>query len=535
MRRIALLTSLLAIALLAAPAQAQQLVPFGGQTYASPYYVTGEPGDPSRIYVVEAAGRIRVVDDGTTQAGAFLDVSGDVCDSGDGCGGESGMFSMALAPDYATSGLFYVFYTRVAAAGHDLVIREFRRTTNPNDVDESTARDVLVIPHPAAANHNGGQLQFGPDGYLYIATGDGGGANDPGGNAQSLDSLLGKLLRIDPAGTQPLEYESPADNPFAGATPGADEIYAYGLRNPYRFSFDRLTGDLIIGDVGQGAWEEIDFVPAGGAGGLNFGWDCFEGTASATSSGEPQCNPMQGVHSPPVHQYANPPGPGNAAINGGYVVRDTTVPSLLGRYLYADSSGAFPEIRSVTLFPGGASGDASTGLAGGTSSFGEDACGHVYVAHFDGTVSRIQQSTAEPACAPPPAAVTPLPPLPPTACPGSPGCDAHGPLLELQLGKARRAAKRGKVTVVLSCSEGCTVRASGKIVLAGRDIGLDPDQETLPAWRKGALSLDLSRNERRRLRRKLARGRKARAALDLVASDPLGNEGIVEPRVRQRR
>jgi glucose/arabinose dehydrogenase len=342
MRRFALLTSLLASALLAAPAEAQQLVPFGGQDYMSPRYVTGEPGDPSRVYVVEAAGRIRVVENGATQAGAFLDINGDVCAPGEGCGGESGMFSMALAPDYVTSGLFYVFYTRDATLQHDLVIREFRRTTNQNDIDETaTGRDVLVIPHPDAVNHNGGQLQFGPDGYLYISTGDGGGSNDPGNNAQDVDSLLGKLLRIDPTGDMAGEYETPPDNPFAGATPGRDEIYAYGLRNPYRFSFDRSTGDLTIGDVGQVAWEEIDFVPAGGAVGANFGWDCFEGTQTGVSSGQAQCNPMSGVHTPPVLQYANPSDAG-AAVNGGYVVRDPSLPSLFGRYLYADSSGAAP-------------------------------------------------------------------------------------------------------------------------------------------------------------------------------------------------
>ncbi|MGE5748045.1 MAG: PQQ-dependent sugar dehydrogenase, partial [Solirubrobacterales bacterium] len=265
-----------------AAAQSVQLAPFGGETFRSPYYVTGAPGDPSRVFVLEGGGTIRLVKDGVTQGAPFLDISSDVCSSADGCGGESGLFSMAFAPDYAASGLFYVFYTRdstVPTEQHYLRIEEFRRSaTNPDIADPTSRRIVLEIPHLEFGNHNGGQLQFGSDGLLYISVGDGGGGGDPNGNGQNTGTLLGKLLRINPAGTMPGRYSIPTDNPFAGATPGRDEIYSYGLRNPYRFSFDRLTGDLTIGDVGQDSWEEVDFMPNGTGRGANFGWNCFEGS-----------------------------------------------------------------------------------------------------------------------------------------------------------------------------------------------------------------------------------------------------------------
>ena len=222
---------------------------------------------------------------------------------------------MALAPDYATSGLFYVFYTRAPTGteSFDLRIEEFRRSAaNPDVADPASGRIVLEIPREnipgggLTAGHNGGQLQFGPDGLLYISVGDGDCCADPAGNGQNTGTLNGKLLRINPAGTMPLQYSSPADNPFAGATPGRDEIYSYGLRNPYRFSFDRLTGDLTIGDVGESAWEEVDFMPRGTGLGANFGWNCFEGKhvfscAPPSCTSSPPANPT-----PPVLEYPHP-------------------------------------------------------------------------------------------------------------------------------------------------------------------------------------------------------------------------------------
>lgn len=518
MRRLASLA--LAAACLLAPATAQaqsvQLAPFGGP-YVSPYFVAGEPGNPSRVYVVEGAGRIRLVVDGTTQAGDFLDITGDVCFSSDTCGSESGLFSMAFAPDYATTGLFYVFFTRDATPEHDLVIREFQRTTDPNDIDEATGRDVIVIPHPDAANHNGGQLQFGPDGLLYISIGDGG--STPG-NGQLLTTRLGKLLRINPADPPGVaSYSVPADNPFVDGEPGgnADEIYSYGLRNPYRFSFDRLTGDLTLGDVGLGAREEIDFLANGGARGVNFGWVCFEGTQPTGS-----CGTLPSNHTPPVLEYTR--SGSSAAVNGGYVVRDTALPSLLGRYLYADTFDALNnEIRSAQLFPGGSSGDAPTGLtANFVVSFGEDACGHVYVAHGN-TVSRIEPTSGPFPCAPQVA-------IQPPQVQG----DLTAPVLGVDVGKGKRAAARGKVTLVVTCNEGCTLRGEGEIVLQGKDIGLDPDSGALPAGATGRLHLELSAKQARRLRRVLLDGGKATAVVGLTAADAAGNRGTATHRIKQK-
>ena len=254
---------------------------------------------------------------------------------------------MAFAPDYATSGLFYVFYTRDAptpVAHHFLVIEEFRRSAaNPDLADPGSGRDVLVIPHHTASNHNGGQLQFGPDGMLYISTGDGGNTPD---QAQDETTLLGKILRIDPRGSAPGQYSIPPGNPLADGPGGdADEIFVFGLRNPYRFSFDRSTGDLTIGDVGGGTREEVDFKLEGTAAGSNFGWPCFEGTATGS------CSLPASQHSPPALEYAN--GGMGAAVNGGFVIRDPALPSLAGRYLFADSFGAIDDLRIAQLSASG--------------------------------------------------------------------------------------------------------------------------------------------------------------------------------------
>ena len=525
------LLAVLAFAAAAAPASAQvELVSFSDQSYAAPRHLAGDPSDPSRVFVVEAGGTIRLIEGGITRAPAFLNISADVCAPADGCGGESGLFSIAFAPDYASSGLFYVFFTRAVPAGtHELVIREFR-AADPNDADEGAGRDVLVIPHPVNQNHNGGQLQFGPDGHLYIATGDGGGANDPRNNAQNLSSLLGKLLRIDPAGAAPGQYSIPPDNPFAGATPGRDEIYAYGLRNPYRFSFDRITGDLAIGDVGQGAWEEIDFMPSGTALGANFGWDCFEGSALATSATkpipDPQCAPAPGNHTPPVLEYARPPS--GAAVNGGYVVRDPSVPSLFGRYVYADSFGALPgdAIFSAVLVPGGHSGSGPTGLSlPFVVSFGEDAAGRVYVVSGAGGVYRIEEESGGGSAGGGSAGATP-----------GLGRDRLAPGLEVDAGKiARRAAKRGRVTIKVGCDEPCTVSAEGEIATRGKDLTLDPSSAPLAAGVPARLDLELSGKETRRLRKALRLRRRAATKIEIVATDVAGNASGERREFRQKR
>jgi glucose/arabinose dehydrogenase len=518
-----------------------QLVPFGGQTYAAPRHVAAPPADTARVFVVQSNGVIRLVNDGTTEAAPFLDINAEVCDgsAADGCGGEAGMFSIAFAPDYAESGLFYVFFTRaVSASAHELVIKELR-ATNPDDADEASGRDVLVIPHPVNRNHNGGQLQFGPDGFLYIATGDGGGANDPRNNAQDLASRLGKLLRIDPADPPgAAQYSVPPDNPFRDGTgPNADEIYAYGLRNPYRFSFDRLTGDLAIGDVGQAAWEEIDFVPNGAGRGANFGWDCFEGTALALSATkippDPQCAPPPAGHTPPVLRYARPPG--GAAVNGGFVVRDENVPGLLGRYLYADSSGALPgnAIFSAVLSPGGAVGNAPTGLSAPfVVSFGEDACGRVYVVSGGGQVSRIQSGPGTPACNP---QTSPSPQTPPSPPAGGSASDAQAPGLDLEVVRGRRAARSGEILLRLTCSESCSVSATADFRVPGRNFDVGPERASLAAGAPQELALPLSRAQARRLRGVLHRGRKAKALIEAVATDAAGNRHSVGHRLPQKR
>jgi glucose/arabinose dehydrogenase len=527
MRRLVLLAvaAVAAVAYAAQPAAAQRLVQFPGpsQGFNQPFYVTGEPGNPSRIYVVEGAGRIRLVSNGTTQATPFLDINAEVWDRSAAEGScECGMFSMAFAPDYATSGLLYVFFTRdVPDPGvHELVIKEFRRMADPDNIDEvGTGRDVLVIRHPNADNHNGGQLQFGPDGLLYISTGDGGGGQ--AANGQLTTTMLGKILRINPADPPGIPtYSIPAGNPFVDGPGGkADEIYSYGLRNPYRFSFDRLTGDLAIGDVGEVSREEIDFVPNGGGLGANFGWACFEGT-QATG----QCASLPANHTPPVLEYTR--AGFTAAVNGGYVVRDQTLPSLLGRYLYADTFNALSNrIFSAQLFPGGSSGNAPTGLtANFVVSFGEDACGHIYVAHGN-TVSRIQQTSGAPACQP----QTVL--LPPPQVQG----DTRGPGLSVDASKGRRAGARGEVILLVGCDEACAVQGDGAVVLPGKDIGLDQASVSLAAGIPGALRLDLSGKEARRLRAALLDHEKAKAKVELTAADAVGNVSAAERKIKQKR
>jgi glucose/arabinose dehydrogenase len=409
----------LAILVMAAPAAGQsvQLVPFGGQTFDSPWYVTGDPQDPSRVFVVEGAGTIRLVEDGVTQSTPFLSIP-EVYTACNDCG----LFSMAFAPDYATSGLFYVFYSRDSGLsdGHYILrLEEFRRSAaDPDLADPASHRMVLDIPHPASTIHNGGQLQFGPDRLLYISVGDGGPQGDPDNNGQNTGTLLGKLLRINPSGTTAGQYSIPADNPFAGATPGADEIYSYGFRNPWRFSFDRLTGDLAIGDVGYDNWEEVDFVPNGAGRGANFGWHCFEGNhpLSPTPLG---CTTLPS-QTPPVLEYAHP-ATGAAAVTGGYVIRDGALPSLSGRYIYGDIYNTFGgELRTAQLFAGGSSGDSGLGVtATNVVSFGEDACAHIYVATAIGSanVYRLEPAAGPFPCTPP-VVQTPVA-APPAATPGA--------------------------------------------------------------------------------------------------------------------
>lgn len=354
----------------ARPAQTRlRLVRIG--SFDSPTYVTAPPGDRRRVFVVEQPGTIRVVRDGRVVRRPFLDIRRDVS-----AGGERGLLSMAFAPDYARSRRFYVYFTD--NSGHTRV-QELRRSRRSADrADRRTRRQVLFQRQPFA-NHNGGQLQFGPDGLLYIGLGDGGGSGDPQGNGQDLGTFLGKILRIDPRRSGRRAYTVPSTNPFVDRRGARPEIYAYGLRNPWRFSFDRSTGDLTIADVGENEVEEVNFLREGRGRGANFGWNVFEGRRRFSDGEAPG-------HVPPVLQQFH--SQGNCSITGGYVVRDRSLGSLLGRYVYGDFCRA--RVRSVRLRSGRASGDRSTGLkVSSLSSFGEDARGRVYAASLEGPVYRL--------------------------------------------------------------------------------------------------------------------------------------------------
>jgi glucose/arabinose dehydrogenase len=355
----------------AAPGNGVTLVPVG--RFEAPVWVTAPPGDTHRLFVAEQAGRIMVVRGGRKLAQPFLDLRSQVL-----AGGEQGLFSIAFAPDYARSGLFYVAYT--GRDGNQNVVEG--RRASADRADPSSVRLVLRMAD-TEPNHNGGSLVFGPDGLLYIGTGDGGGANDqhgPRGNAQSLGSLLGKILRIDPRRTGDSPYSVPASNPFVGRGDARGEIYGYGLRNPWRFSFDRLTGDLSIGDVGQDLVEEVDFVRRGRGRGANFGWRPFEGRRRNFDE------PAPGAIGPVLqHTHAE----GWCSVTGGYVVRDRRVPALYGRYVFGDFCEG--RIRAAKLAAGRPVRDETLGLPRieSLSSFGEDAAGRVYVTSLAGPVYRL--------------------------------------------------------------------------------------------------------------------------------------------------
>lgn len=296
-----------------------QVVPSPG--FNSPVDIANA-GD-SRLFIVERTGYIRILNtDGTSSL--FMDIDSKVKSSGS----EQGLLGLAFDPNYAVNGYFYVNYTNNTAVGNTVIARYTRNAVNPNIAD--VASEVIIISWTQPyTNHNGGNLEFGPDGYLYIGTGDGGSGGDPGNRAQDItDQKLGKMLRIN---VSSLPYTNPADNPFVGIT-GDDEIWQYGLRNPWRFSFDRQTGDLWIGDVGQGAWEEVDFLAAGSAGGQNWGWRCYEGNAVYDGTG---CGVI-GNYDFPIYVYDHSFGAGGYALTGGYVYRGTQFPGMVGYYIFCD-------------------------------------------------------------------------------------------------------------------------------------------------------------------------------------------------------
>ena len=342
-------------------------------TFDQPTYLTAPRGDRRR-FVVEREGTIRIVQGGRVLGRPFLDISDRVTS-----GGESGLLSMAFARDYGSSRRFYVYYTDQQGF---LQIDQFRAAAGaPNRADPASRRSVIRIPHPRS-NHKGGQLQVGADGMLYAGFGDGGGGGDPDENAQNLSRILGKMIRIDPGANG--GYSIPADNPFRGRSGARGEIYAYGLRNPYRFSFDRRRGHLAIGDVGQDAIEEIDFVPgrAGGRpprGGYNFGWDVFEGRSRYEGGSAPG-------HVPPVLQHSQDEG--FCSIIGGYVIRDRSLGrGWTGRYVYGDYCEG--TIRLAHLRRPNAPAHGTRLNVDTLVSFGEDSRGRVYAISLNGPVYRI--------------------------------------------------------------------------------------------------------------------------------------------------
>jgi glucose/arabinose dehydrogenase len=342
-------------------------------SFEAPVFVAQPPGERRDLYVVEQGGRVILVDDGEVASEPFLDISGDVT-----AGGEQGLLSMAFAPDYEQSGRFYVDFTDTEG---DTRVQEFRRSeSDPRVADPESRRELLFVDQPFP-NHNGGLLLFGPDGKLYIGLGDGGDAGDPMRNGQDLGTLLGKILRIDPLPSGDRPYVIPESNPFIDQPHARPEIYAYGLRNPWRFSFDRVGGALSIGDVGQDAIEEIDLVTRGEAAGANFGWSAFEGD-------EPFNSDQRAPGAvPPVLTY--PLEGANCAVTGGYVVRDESLRSLYGRYLYGDFCAG--ELRSFVPRPGeDAEDDRPLGLeVPQLSSFAEDDGGRIYATSLEGPVYRL--------------------------------------------------------------------------------------------------------------------------------------------------
>jgi glucose/arabinose dehydrogenase len=338
---------------------------------SSPLYLTAPPGDLARLFVVEKTGAIRIIKDGVLLTDPFLDLSSRIASVG-----EQGLLGMAFDPDYATSGRFVVHFTDLAG---NTTLSRFQVSANPDVADAATELVILTAAQPFS-NHNGGQVTFGPDGFLYLGLGDGGGSGDPDNRGQDLSDLLGSILRIDVRSTEP--YTVPPDNPFAQSA--VPEVWSYGLRNPWRFSFDRATGDLYVADVGEGLWEEINVsTPAEGVGkGANYGWNIMEGSHCFRESACGQTGLTL-----PVFEYSHDEG---CSITGGFVYRGSAIPALQGHYFYADYCQGW--VRSLRYSAGVVTDQTewpSLVPGGPVLSFGEDALGEIYVLDESGRVSKI--------------------------------------------------------------------------------------------------------------------------------------------------
>lgn len=334
-----------------------------------------------RLFIVLKGGLVKVFDKSLSYKGDFLTVTGISTT------GERGLLSMAFHPDYKSNGFFFLYYTN---AQGNIEIARFKASDNPNVADPASKSIIITIPHPGQSNHNGGKLNFGTDGYLYFATGDGGSGGDPPNNAQNDNSLLGKMIRIDiNNATAPLNYSIPPDNPFVNNPAIADEIWALGLRNPWRWSFDKLTHDMWIADVGQNAREEVNFRKAAETKGINYGWRCYEGMIPYNTAG---CGSMDNYIAP-IFDYIHNKTTGGFAVSGGYVYRGAEYPALNGYYLFADyvsgnqwmiadSSNTWVVKKQTGIFPAN------------ISSFGEGEDGTLYACSLSGgMVYKIEATT----------------------------------------------------------------------------------------------------------------------------------------------
>lgn len=379
-RRIAILTTALLAIALVVPTLASAGVSFsisitqvaGG--FSSPLQVTNAGDGTDRLFVVEQRGTIRVVDGGTVLPGYFMDIRSRVSS-----GGERGLLGFAFHPDFASNRTVFAYYTR---SDGDIVVAKFRTNNARTDVSESTYTPIMLIEHSRNSNHNGGAMAFSPGGYLYIGVGDGGGAGDPSGYAQRKTTLLGKILRInvDGKGDGAFDrYDIPSNNPYAGPTAGLGEIWARGVRNPWRMSFDRATGDLFISDVGQNQREEVNRQLSGKGGGQNYGWNIMEGSTCYRPS---KC-PLAG-DTLPVAQYSH--ARGDCSITGGYVYRGSAYPAMVGQYIFGDFCTG--RIWSMPSRGSGITERADTQQ--NPTSFGESESGELYMVATSGVLYRVR-------------------------------------------------------------------------------------------------------------------------------------------------
>ena len=488
--------------------------------------------------VVLRDGDIRVVKNGTTLAQPFLSIP-DV-DSPSVHGSESGLLSMAFAPDYRTSGRFYVFMVPDDAnpgvfPHGPIEIREYTRSAaDPEVADPATKRTVLEIEHDASPVHYGGTLQFGPDGLLYASIGDGGGAGDI---AQDPSSKLGKLLRLDPRRLGSAPYRVPASNPYASGIGGDPLVYSLGFRNPFRFSFDRQNGDLTLADVGEADFEEVDFAPGPGRGlGADFGWDSCEGPVRYPDETQPCANGT----TLPVYAYDNSPATG-CAVTGGVVVRDPSLPALAGKYVFSDFCKAY--VKSLDLAVPAATNETTLPVtADGVVAFGEDACGRVHLVRLAGSVQRLEDDAAPGSCD---LQVIYLPPVPDPVETSPPPGQARPAVSQARpavsglaffLGGSlrQRPLRSRNVGVRVRCDRACSARAIGllSLKLKGKRIRLRQALGRLGAAGTLTLKLRLPAKARKPLRRALLRRRPVRAALTVRVRDAAGTLSLRQRTVR---